>query len=84
VAREPLHSSGAIKWLETHTLPHSHVVSVEQPWVGTTHFQTCMYMQDVLCNVIECIMKLKCWFCGPDKGAFYAYAYIIYIYTVYV
>jgi len=31
-------------------------------------------MQDVLCGVIESVMWYECWFCGPDKGAFYPYA----------
>ena len=36
------------------TLPHPHVASVEPPPLETTHFQKCsMYMQYVLCNVIE-------------------------------
>jgi len=42
----------------------------------TARFKKCMYMQDVLCNVIDRITQLKCWFCGRNKGAFYAPAYI--------
>jgi hypothetical protein len=30
---------------------------------------------NVLCNVTERIVLLKCWFCGCDRGAFYGYAY---------
>jgi hypothetical protein len=37
-------------------VPHPRVASVEPPWLETTHFQKCMYMQDVLCNVIERIL----------------------------
>jgi len=40
-----------------------------------------MYMQDVLCNVTECIMQFNSFSCGPNKGAFHAYAYITYIHS---
>jgi hypothetical protein len=36
-------------------------------------------MQDVLCSVVGHMMLLKCWFCGPDESALYAYAYQLYI-----
>jgi hypothetical protein len=32
-------------------LPHPRFASVETPWLETTHFQNCMYIQDVSCNV---------------------------------
>ena len=38
------------------TLPHARVASVEPPWLETTHFQECVYMHDVLCNVTARIM----------------------------
>jgi hypothetical protein len=28
------------------------------------------YMQDVLCQVMEHNMQLKCWFCDPHRDAF--------------
>jgi hypothetical protein len=49
--------------------------------VGNNSFPKCRYMQDVLCNVTECIMQFNSWFCGPNKGAFHAYAYITYIHS---
>jgi hypothetical protein len=38
------------------TLPHPRVASVELAELETTHFQKCMYMPDVVCNVKERIM----------------------------
>jgi len=38
------------------TLPQTRIASVEPPSFQTTHFQNCMYMPDVVCNVIERIM----------------------------
>lgn len=43
-----------------------------------THCQKRMYMQYVLLAAIAHIMQLKCSFCGPDKGAIYCHAYLIY------
>jgi hypothetical protein len=43
-----------------------------------------LHMQDVLRSVIQHIVQLKCSLCGPNKAAFYAYAYTIYIRTQYV
>jgi hypothetical protein len=33
------------------TVPHPRIASVEPPRLEKTHFQKCMYMQDVLCSV---------------------------------
>ena len=63
-------------------LLHPHVASVEPSWLITIHFQK-MYIQGVLWNIMGCIMKLKCGFCSPDKGAFYTYAYIIQTHFMY-
>jgi hypothetical protein len=41
-----------------HSLPHPRVASFVPPRLDKTHFQKCMYMQDVLCNVVESIMQL--------------------------
>ena len=54
------------------------IASVE-PHLEMTHFKKCIYMQDVLCNVIEHIMHLKCWLCGPDIGPLHVYAYMLYV-----
>jgi hypothetical protein len=35
------------------TLPHPRVASVEQPCLEKHYFKKCLYMQDVLCNVVE-------------------------------
>jgi hypothetical protein len=65
------------------TLSHSGIAYFDKPWVEITHSQKgiymYMYMQEVLCGVIDCIMKLKYWFCGHDKDACYIYACIIYV-----
>jgi hypothetical protein len=42
------------KNVQQHTYPH--VGSVELPCLGTTHFKSCMYIQDILCDVTEHIM----------------------------
>jgi len=39
-------------------------------------------MQYVLLAAIAHIMQLKCSFCGPDKGAIYCHAYLIYIHRI--
>jgi hypothetical protein len=39
-----------------HPLPDPHAASVEQTALEATHFQKCVYMQDVLCDVIESVM----------------------------
>ena len=44
------------------TLPYLGFASVKRPWWETTHFQKCTFMKDVLCSVIERIMKLNYWF----------------------
>lgn len=62
------------------TLTHPRVASVEPPCLGRTHLKKkiciCRMFYEVL---TECITYLKCRFCGPDIGAFYAYIYIMYI-----
>jgi len=63
------------------TQSNSFVAYFGRPWVEITHFQKSVYKQEVFCSVIDCIMKLKCWFCGHDKDACYVYAYIIHTYT---
>jgi hypothetical protein len=35
------------------TVSHPRVAYIETPWLETTRFQKRMYMQDVLCNVID-------------------------------
>jgi hypothetical protein len=47
-------------------------------WKKTVSKCIAMYMQDFSCSVTGFIVYLKCWFCRPDKGAFYCYPYIIY------
>jgi hypothetical protein len=41
--------------LDCDTLLGSHFASVEQPWLegGGIHFDKCVYMRVVLCNVVE-------------------------------
>jgi hypothetical protein len=36
-------------------------------------------MQDDLCGITQCIMELKGWFCDPNKDAYYAHAYTVYV-----
>lgn len=58
------------RWKTCATLRQLHVASVEPLWLEITSF----YMQKVLCSVTERTVQWKCWFCGPDRGAFYACA----------
>ena len=60
--------------------PNPHVASVELIYLGTSHCSKYVYMQDfVQCCRVHYV--IKCWFCGPDKGAFYADAYITHTHT---
>jgi hypothetical protein len=51
---------------------------------GNESFSKRMWMQGDFCVVIQWIVWLKCWLCGPGKGAFYDYAYMIFIISSYV
>jgi hypothetical protein len=58
------------------------VASAKPPWWETTSFQKCMYVHArcfVHCYVAHCIIQSIDF--GPEKGNFYTYAYIIYVYT---
>jgi hypothetical protein len=60
-------------------LLHSCVPSVEPPRLEITHFETYMYMEGVLFNVVVHI--IKSWCCGNEKSTWYTYVcMIIYIY----
>ena len=63
------------------TVPHPRVASVAPPELQPVHFEK-MYIHDVLYNVTERIVCLKCWFCGPDKGTLHAYACIMYVHSI--
>lgn len=39
-------------------------------------------MEYVLLASIAHIMQLKCSICGPEKGAIYCHAYLVYIYRI--
>jgi hypothetical protein len=41
------------------TLPHPRVASIELLWLVTNRLQKCVYMPDVLCDVIESINVIK-------------------------
>jgi hypothetical protein len=56
--------------------PTIHYQKTIKNWKWTIPYQ-------LLMNNI-CIMYIKCWFCGPDKGTFYTYAYIMYKYSIHV
>jgi hypothetical protein len=51
-------------------------------WLEKTHCQKHMYMQYILLATIAHITELKYSFCGPDKGAIYCHAYLIYIHRI--
>ena len=34
--------------------------SFKRSWLETTHFQKCTFMKEILCSVIERIVKLNC------------------------
>jgi hypothetical protein len=87
-----LHPSGICKISKTdmlirplkghrNTVPHPRVASVEPPELQPVHFEK-MNMHDVLYNVTERIVCLKCWFCGPDKGTLHAYACIMCVHSI--
>jgi hypothetical protein len=38
------------------SLSHPRIASLEPPWLKTTRRQNCMYMQNVLNSVVECII----------------------------
>jgi len=46
------------------------------------YMYVCMYMQHVLCSVLERVVYLMCLFCGPHKRRFYDYIHIIHIHHV--
>ena len=67
------------RWKTCATLRQLLVASVEPLWLEITSF----YMQEILCSVVERTVQWKCWFCGPDKGAFYACAFTAYIHSMF-
>ena len=55
-----------------HLLPLFYVRS----WRELIFKNVCVLVCKVFCAVLQSVLCNQCWFCGLDKGAFYADAYI--------